>query len=66
VSNEESLHRVKEERNVLHAIKRRKGNWTGHILRMNWFQKHVTEGKTEGMIEVTGRRESRRKKLLDG
>jgi hypothetical protein len=25
------LQRVKEERNILHAVKRRKANWTGHI-----------------------------------
>ena len=35
VRNEEvlGLHRVKEERNILQAIKRRKANWIGHILR---------------------------------
>jgi hypothetical protein len=27
----EVLQRVKEERNILHAVKRRKANWTGHI-----------------------------------
>ncbi|GFG32607.1 hypothetical protein Cfor_04723, partial [Coptotermes formosanus] len=31
VRNEEVLHRVKEERNMLQTIKRRKGNWIGHI-----------------------------------
>jgi hypothetical protein len=31
VRNEEVLHRAKEERNILHAIKRRKANWMGHI-----------------------------------
>jgi hypothetical protein len=35
VRNEEVLHRVKEERNILHTIKRRKANWIGHILRRN-------------------------------
>jgi hypothetical protein len=35
VRNKEVLHRVKEERNVLHTIKRRKANWIGHILRRN-------------------------------
>ena len=33
VRNEEVLHRVKEERSVIHTIKRRKANWIGHILR---------------------------------
>jgi hypothetical protein len=31
----EVLWRVKEERNILHTIKRRKVNWIGHILRRN-------------------------------
>jgi len=35
VINEEVLHRVKEERNILHMIKRRKANWIGHILHRN-------------------------------
>jgi hypothetical protein len=30
-------HRVKEERNFLHAIKRRKVNWIGHILSRNYL-----------------------------
>jgi hypothetical protein len=31
----EVLHRVKEERNIIHTVKRRKANWIGHILRTN-------------------------------
>jgi hypothetical protein len=65
VRNEEVLHRVKEERNIVHTIKRRKANWIGHILRRNCLLKHVIEGKVEGRIEVTGRRGGRRKHLLD-
>jgi hypothetical protein len=65
VRNEEVLHRVKEERNVLHTIKRRKANWIGHILRRNCLLKHVIDGKLEGRIEMTGRRGRRRKQLLD-
>jgi hypothetical protein len=65
VRNEEVLHRVKEDRNIVHTIKRRKANWTGHILRRNCLLKHVSEGKIEGMIEVTGRRGRRRKQLLE-
>jgi hypothetical protein len=65
VRNEEVLHRVKEERNILHTIKRRKANWIGHILRRNCLLKHVIEGKIEGRIEITGRRGRRRKQLLD-
>jgi hypothetical protein len=55
VRNKEVLHRVKEERNVLHKIKRRKANWIGHILCRNCVLKHVFEGKIEGRIEVRGR-----------
>jgi hypothetical protein len=52
----EVLHTVKEERNILYTIKRRKANWIGHILRRNCLLKHVIEGKREGRIEVTGSR----------
>jgi len=31
VKNEEVLHRVKEDKNVLHAIKQRKTNWIDNI-----------------------------------
>jgi hypothetical protein len=48
VRNEEVLHGVKEERKILHTIKRRKANWIGQILRKNCFLKHVIEGKMEG------------------
>jgi hypothetical protein len=65
VRNVEVLHRVKEERNIVHAIKRRKANWIGHILRRNCLLKHVIKGKLEGRIEMTGRRGRRRKQLLD-
>jgi hypothetical protein len=65
VRNEEVLHRVKEERNIVHTVKRRKANWIGHILRRNCLLKHVIEGKLEGRIEMTGRRGRRRKQLLD-
>ena len=43
-----------EERNILYTTKRRKTNWIGHILRRNFLLKHVTEGRIEGSIEVTG------------
>jgi hypothetical protein len=41
VRNEEVLHRVKEERNIVHTIKGRNANWIGHILRRNCLLKHV-------------------------
>jgi hypothetical protein len=61
----EVLHRVKEEKNIVHTIKRRKASWIGHILRRNCLLKHVIEGKLEGRIEMTGRRRRRHKQLLD-
>jgi hypothetical protein len=64
VRNEELLHRVKEERIILHAVKRRKANWTGHILHRNCLLKHVIEGKLEGRTEMTVRRGRRHKQLL--
>jgi hypothetical protein len=45
MGNEDVLQRVKEERNILHTIKRRKANWIGHILRRNCLVTHVTEGR---------------------
>ena len=60
----EVLHRIKEI-NILHIRKRRKANRIVHILRRKCFLKHVTEGKTEGTIEVGGIRRRRRKKLPD-
>ena len=65
VSNEEVLLRVKEQRNILHEISKRKANWIGHILRRNCLLQRVTEGKIQGGIEVTGRRGRRCRKLLD-
>jgi hypothetical protein len=44
----EALQKVKEERNILQIIKRRKANWIGHILCRNCLLKHVIEGKMEG------------------
>jgi hypothetical protein len=52
-------------RNILHEIRKRKANWIGHILRRNCLLQRVTEGKIQGGIEMTGRQERRRRKLLD-
>jgi hypothetical protein len=65
VRNEEVLLRVKEQRNILHEISKRKANWSGHILLRNCRLWQVIEGKRKGGIEVTGRRGRRRRKLLD-
>jgi len=47
VRKEEVLHRVKEERNILRTVNRRKANWIDHVLRRNCLLKHVMEGKIE-------------------
>ena len=65
VRNEEVLLTVKEQRNILHEIRKRKANWIGHILRRNCLLQRVIEGKIKGGIEVTGRRGRKRRKLLD-
>ena len=52
----EVLQRVKGEKNTLLAIKRRKTNWIGHMLRRNFLLKHVIEGsdgKTRTKTEAT-------------
>jgi hypothetical protein len=64
VRNEEVLVGVKEQRNILHEISKRKANWIGHILRRVCLLRQVIEGKIKGGIEVTGRRGRRRSKLL--
>jgi hypothetical protein len=63
--NESVLLTVKEQRNILHEISKRKANWIGHILFRNCLLQQVIEGKIKGGIEVTGRRGRRCRKLLD-
>jgi hypothetical protein len=65
VRNEEVLLRVKEQRNILHEIPKRKANWIGHVLRRNCILKRVIEGKIQGGIEVTKTQGRKRRKLLD-
>ena len=50
---------------TIHTINRRQDYSIGHILRRNCFLKQVIEGRTEGSIEVMGRRGRRIKQLLD-
>jgi hypothetical protein len=57
VNNEVVLHRVKEDRNFPHTIRRRKANWIGHILRRNCLLSHIIEGKI-----IRTRRRGRRRK----
>ena len=65
VRNEEVLLRVKEQRNSIHEIRKRKANWIGHILRRDCLLQRIIEGKIKGGIEVTGSRGRKRRKLLD-
>ena len=62
---EEVLLRVKEQRNILREIRKRKANLIGHILRRNCLLQWIIEGKIQGGIEVTVRQGRRRTKLLD-
>jgi hypothetical protein len=64
VRNKEVLLRIKEQRNILHEIRKRKAKWIGYILRRNCLLQRVNEGKIQGRIEVTGRQGRRRSKLL--
>ena len=48
-------HRVNEDRKFLRAIRRRKVNWIGHILRRNSILKDDIVGKIAGRIDGTGR-----------
>jgi hypothetical protein len=57
VNNDALLHRVKEERNILHTVRCRKAN----LLCRNCLLNHIIEGKVIG----TRRRGRRRKQLLD-
>jgi hypothetical protein len=65
VRNEEVLLKVKEQRIILHEIRKRMANSIGHILRRNCLLRQVIEGKIKGGIIVTGRRRRKRRKLLD-
>ena len=60
MKNFQVLHRVKEERNSLHTITRRKTTEIGHILSWNCLLKHAFEGK-----EWMRRKGRRRTQLLD-
>jgi hypothetical protein len=63
VRNEEILLRVKEQRNILHEIGKRKANWICHILRRNCLLQRVIEGNIQGRTEVTERQGRRRRKF---
>jgi hypothetical protein len=50
VRKEDVLLRVKEQKNILHEISKRKGNWIRHILRRNCLLQRVIEEKIKGGI----------------
>jgi hypothetical protein len=58
------LHGGKDERNILHTIKRKKAKWIGHILRRYCLVNHVTEGKT-GESRRRGRRPKQLQSVLN-
>jgi hypothetical protein len=65
VENEKVLLRVKEQRNILHEMSKRKADWIGHILRRNCLLPQFIGGKIKVWIELKERRGRRRRKLLD-
>jgi hypothetical protein len=48
LGNEEVLLTAKEQRNILHEIRKRKTNWIDHILGRNCLLQRVIEGKVKG------------------
>lgn len=62
---EKVLHTVQEDRNIPHTEKERKANWICQMLCRNRLLNLLIEGKIEGRIEVTGRRDRRSKQLMD-
>ena len=63
--NEEVLHGVKDERNILQTLNTRKVTWICRILRRNCLLKHVVEGEMEGRIQIMKRRGRRYKQVQD-
>jgi hypothetical protein len=65
MKNEEVLHRVTKDKNILHTRRRRESNWIGHVLLWKCLSKHVIQGKIEEGIGMKRRRGRRRRHLLD-
>jgi len=66
VRNEEMLHRVIKERNIVETINVGKAKWIGYVLRRNCLLQHVAKGNIEGRIGVMRRRRRKPKQLLNG
>ena len=58
---DEVTNRVKEEKNSLNTIQRRKANKIDHTLRRSYLVQYFVEGK----VKVTRRRRRRYRQLLD-
>jgi hypothetical protein len=54
VRNEEVLLRLKEQRNIMHEISKRKANWIGHILRRNCLLRQVVDQHHDPATLPTG------------
>jgi hypothetical protein len=59
----EVLHRVKQERKIIHRIKVMKTNWIGRILCKSCLLKHGDEGKVDRRTDGRTRKET--KQLLE-
>jgi hypothetical protein len=53
------LQRVKEDRNILQTIKRRKADWISNISRGNCTLKHVIKGNIEERVEMKRRQQKK-------
>jgi len=56
VKKKKRLHRAKEERNFLHTMRRRKAEWTGHILHRNCLLQDVIEDKRKNRSDEKTRK----------
>jgi hypothetical protein len=63
--NEEVLLRIKEQRNILHGINKRKANLIFSHFALKLLYTRSYWRKDKGGIEVTGRQGRRRRKVLD-
>ena len=63
--NEQVLHIVKEEGNILHAVKIVKANWIGYNLRRNCLLRHIIDGKIEETIQIMEKKRRKAKAATD-
>lgn len=61
ITNDEVLRRVGENRILIREIRKRKGNWMGHIMRSNCLLLEMMEGVVEG----DKKRGRKRMKMID-